>query len=154
MAALGAAVLVTQTLTDAHWVLLGGGGLWLLVAGPIFVWRRFRRLLRADPADAGTRSSAATVDPSWWLQPMSRRQATILGLPAIAATVAELVADSDYVAFAWALVAGGILSVAYLVVAYRQSDRSQRHRRFRPAEDDSPRKWRRYRWPRGARTLR
>ena len=153
-AALGAAVLATQSLIEAHWVLLVGGSLWFMVAGPIFVWRRFRRHLRADPADASARTSAADIQPSWWLQPMSRRQVTVLGLPLIASSVAGIVTDSDYVAFAWVLVVGGTLGTTYLALAYLRSERSARPRRFRPAEDDSSKKWRRYRWPRGARTLR
>ncbi len=154
MVALGTAVLATQSLTDTHWVLIVGGGLWLLAGGLVFVRRAIRRRPRADPADASTRPSAAAVKPSWWLQPMSRAQATVLGLPLIAATVAEVATDPDYVAFAWVFIAGGALSATYLVLAYLRSERLERPRRFRPAEDDSRRKWRRYRWPRGARSLR
>ena len=151
MVALGAAVLTTQSLTEAHWVILAGGGLWFLVVGLVFVWRPFRRLRRAD---AGTRSTAAGAEPSWWLQPMSRRQAAVLSLPPIAAAVAESASDSGFVAFAWGLVAGGVLAVSFLALAYRRSGRSVGPRRLRPTEDDSRRKWRSYRWPRGARSLR
>lgn len=151
LAALGAAVLATQSLTEAHWVLLVGGSLWFLAVGLVFVWRTFRRLRRAD---ASTRPSTAAEEPSWWLQPMRRTQATVLTLPAIAATVLEWTTDSDYVAFAWALVAGGVLATTFLVMTYLRSERSVRVRRFRVEEDDSRRKWRRYRWPRGTRTLR
>ena len=155
--ALGTAAVVTQSHTDAHWVLLAGGGLWLLAGGLLYVWRKLWRLPRADRADASTRSgidgplpSPTDEQPSWWLQPMSRTQATILGLPLIAAPIAESVTDSNYVTFAWALIAGGSLVVTYLGLAYLRSERSESQRRFRPAEDDSRRKWRRYRWPRGA----
>ena len=126
---------------EAHWVLLVGGGLWFLVAGPIFVWRRFRRHLRADGT---TQPSAATAEPSWWLQPMSRRQVTVLGLPLIASSIAGVVTDSEYVGFAWVFVVGGTLGAAYLVLAYLWFQRLERVRRFRPAEDGSPGKWRRY----------
>ena len=154
MVALGVIVLATQSLTGVLWVTLAGGGLWLLASGLVFVWRKLRRRPRADSADASARPSAGDAKPSWWLQPMSRRQATVLGLPLIAATVTEWVTDSDYAAFAWVFIVGGTLSATYLVLAYLRSERLERPRRFRPAEDDSRRKWRSYRWPRGARTLR
>ena len=154
LAALGAAVLATQSLTEAHWVLLAGGGLWLLAAGVHYLRRALRRRRRTDPPDATTRPSAASKWPSWWLQPMSRRQATILGLPLIASTVLEVITDSDYVAFAWVMFAGEGSGVIYLVLDYLRSQHLERVRRFRVEEDDSRRKWRRYRWPHGARTLR
>ncbi|MCY4113525.1 MAG: hypothetical protein OXG33_06255 [Chloroflexi bacterium] len=86
---------------------------------------------------------------------MSRRQAAaVISLPFCAAGIAFLVADPDFVPSAWTAIAGGSLAVIYLVVAYRRSDRPRRRRRFRVEEDDSRKKWRRYRWPRGVRTLR
>ena len=77
-----------------------------------------------------------------------------MGLPLIAATVVEIAIDSDYAAFAWTMLAGGTFDVTYLVLAYLRSNRLERPRRFRVEEDDSRRTWRRYRWPRGARSLR
>lgn len=96
----------------------------------------------------------STQEPSWWLQPMSRTQATVLGLPAIAATVLEWTTGSGFLAFAGVLIAGAGSGVIYLVLDYLRSERSVRVRRFRLEEDDSRRKWRRYRWPRGARAWR
>lgn len=162
LVALGTAVLVTQSLVVGVWIILAGCGVSLLARGLLFVRRKTWGHPPIDLADAGKHPDNSSsplpvpaIEPSWWLQPMSRRQATaVISLPFGAAGIAYLVADSNFVPSAWTAIAGGSLAVIYLVVAYRQSARSRRPRRFRVEEDDSRRKWRRYRWPRGARTLR
>lgn len=162
LVALGTAVLVTQSLVVGMWFIVAGAGLSMLARGLLFVRQKTWGRPPSDLADAGEHSASSStalpvpaMEPSWWLQPMSRRQASaVVSLPFGAAGIAYLVAEPNFVPAAWTAIAGGSLAVIYLVAAYRQSDRPRRQRRFRVEEDDSRRKWRRYRWPRGARTLR
>lgn len=162
LVALGTAVLITQSLMVGVGLILAGTGVSMLVRGLLFVRRKTWGRPPIDLADAGEHSAssgsplhAPAIEPSWWLQPMSPRQAAaVISLPFGAAGIAYLIADPDFVPSAWTAIAGGSLAVIYLVAAYRRSTRPRRQRRFRVEEDDSRRKWRRYRWPRGARTLR
>lgn len=162
LVALGTAVLVTQSMAVGMWFILAGIGVSMLIRGLLSVRRITQGRRHIDLDDAGEHSASSSlprpvpaVEPSWWLQPMSHRQAAaVISLPFGATGIAFLVAEPDFVPSAWTAIAGGSLAVIYLVVAYRRSNRPRRQRRFRVEEDDSSKKWRRYRWPRGARTLR
>ena len=61
MVALGVTALATQSLTDALWVTLVGGGLWLLASGLVFV-RRALGAARA-PTDGHGRKRTALRQP-------------------------------------------------------------------------------------------